>query len=120
MMRSMLKSKVFYATVTECKLYYQGSITIDEAIMNEADLLAGERVEVLNVNNGERFSTYVIRGKRESGTICLNGPAARLAHEGDQILILSYVLCSQEEAGSLKAKYVELDGKNKIKNTSLR
>jgi aspartate 1-decarboxylase len=117
MMRAMLKSKISYATITDLQLYYKGSITIDEEIMEKADLLEGEKVEVLNLNNGERLETYVIKGKRKSGVMCLNGPSARLGYRGDTVFILSYGLYTEAELASLKAKFVELDDKNKIKNT---
>lgn len=120
MMRIMLKSKIYYATVKELKLYYQGSITIDEKIIEEANILEGEKVEVLNLNNGNRFETYVIKGERGSGIICLNGPASRLAVEGDKIIILSYGVYSEDELSRRKTIYVELDDGNKIKNTSIR
>lgn len=118
-MRTMLKSKISYATVTDLELYYKGSITIDEEIMEKADLCEGEKVEVLNLNNGQRLETYAIKGKRKSGIICLNGPSARLAFRGDTVFILSYGIYSEEEVLTLKAKFIELDGKNKIKNTYL-
>jgi len=119
MMRIMLKSKIYYAVITGLKLYYKGSITIDEKIMEEANLAAGERVDVLNVNNGQRLQTYVIKGKKGGGEICLNGPAARLAVKGDKVVIVSYGLYSEEEIKKLKANYVELDEQNKIKNIHL-
>jgi len=119
MMRVMLKSKVCYAVIGELQLYYKGSITIDERIMNEADLKEGERVDVLNLNNGVRLQTYVIKGEKDSGAICLNGPAARLGFLGDKIAIISYGIYTEEELGNQKAKYVELDNGNKIKNTYL-
>jgi aspartate 1-decarboxylase len=119
MMRIMLKSKVYYATVTEQQLYYRGSITIDAEIMAAADLKEGERVDVLNLNNGARIQTYVIRGEKASGKICLNGPAARCGFKGDRIIIISYGFYREEELGSLKGKYIELDEQNKIKNTHL-
>lgn len=115
----MLKSKISYAVVTDTQLYYKGSITIDEKIMQEADLIEGEKVEVLNLNNGIRLETYTIKGQRESGIICLNGPAARLGFKGDKIVILSYGLYTQEEIDHYKHKLVELDEKNRIKSTSL-
>ncbi len=118
-MRIMLKSKVYYATVTELELYYRGSITIDEELMEKADLKEGERVDVLNLNNGVRLQTYVIKGQRASGQICLNGPAARTAVKGDKVIILSYGLYSEDELKESKAKYLELDGENKIKNSYL-
>jgi len=116
----MLKSKVFNATVTEAELYYKGSITIDEAILEAADILEGERVEVLNLNTGARLGTYAIRGKRNSGIICLNGPAARTGFKGDKVIILTYGAYSQEELRGHKARYVELNAKNEIANSSLR
>ena len=120
MLREFLRVKISYATVTETNLYYEGSITIDEAIMQKADLLPGEKVEVLNVNNGARFTTYVIKGRKNSGVICLNGPAARQAEVGDKVIILSYGLVEDKEIAGHKALYVELNGKNKVKSTTLR
>jgi len=119
MMRILLKSKISYAVLTDLQLYYKGSITIDEKIMQEADLQEGERVDVLNVNTGGRLQTYVIKGKKDSGTICLNGPAARCGFKGDKIIIISYAFYSEEESHSRRAKFVELDERNKIKNTYL-
>jgi len=119
MMRIMLKSKVSYATISDANLYYKGSITIDEDIMLAADFKEGERVDVLNLNNGARLQTYVIKGKKGKGDICLNGPAARMGHKGDKIAIISYAMYSEEELKSLKARYVELDEQNKVKNTHL-
>jgi len=114
MFRIMLKSKIHGATVTDLKLNYEGSITIDEELIGEAGFLPGERVEVFNVDNGVRFSTYVIPGKAGSGTICLNGAAARLAEIGDKLIIVSYVLATEEEARNMKPKIVRLDEKNRI------
>ncbi|MBN2484186.1 MAG: aspartate 1-decarboxylase [Candidatus Omnitrophica bacterium] len=119
MMRTMLKSKISYAIVTEAQLYYQGSITLDEKIIQSAGLYAGEKVEVLNLNNGQRFETYVIKGEPDSGVVCLNGPAARLGCEGDKLIILSYGAYSDEEIETLKVKYVELNESNRIKNSYL-
>jgi len=119
MLRIMLKSKIYYATVTHLELYYQGSITIDEKIIREADLLEGEKVEVLNLNTGVRFETYVIKGKERSGIICLNGPAARLGFKGDKLIILSYALVNEEELKEIKPKFVELNEDNSIKSTNL-
>lgn len=119
MMRIMLKSKVFYATVTDAQLYYKGSIAIDEKIMEEADLKAGERVDVLNLNNGSRLQTYVIKGKKGSGEICLNGPAARMGFKGDKVIIITYGLYNEEELKGLKARYVELNERNEVKNSYL-
>ena len=119
MMRIMLKSKIYYAVINDLQLYYKGSITIDEKIMEQADLKEGERVDVLNLNNGTRLQTYVIKGAKDSGIICLNGPAARLGFKGDRIVIISYGLYGEEEVKSLKGKYIEVDEQNKIKNTHL-
>ena len=118
MFRIMLKSKVYYATVTDCQLYYKGSITIDEDIMLAADILEGERVDVLNVNNGARLQTYVIKGKKGSGSICLNGPAARTGCKGDKIIIITYGLCSEGELKDYQAKFIEIDGQNKVAKIS--
>jgi aspartate 1-decarboxylase len=115
----MLKSKIFYATITDAQLYYRGSITIDEKIMIAANIHEHEKVEVLNLNNGNRLQTYVIKGKTGSGTICLNGPAARMGVKGDKIIILSYALYTEDEIKKLKSKVVELNEKNRIKNTHL-
>ncbi len=120
MLREMLKAKICYAKITETQLFYEGSITLDETIIEEAGLIPGEKVEVLNLNNGARFQTYVIKGEKNSGKVCLNGPAARLGLVGDKVIILSYGLFSQEELSSLKIKYVILDEKNRIKATDLR
>lgn len=98
MFRTMMKSKIHRATITEADLNYVGSITIDEDLMDQADLLENEKVQIVNNNNGARFETYVIPGPRGSGTICLNGAAARLVHPGDTIIIISYALMSNEEA----------------------
>jgi len=115
MLRTMLKSKIHRATVTEANLYYQGSITLDEDLINAADILENEKVEVLNLNNGHRLETYVIKGKSASGTVCLNGPAARGACPGDQVIIVSYVLVDDKEAENIKPKIIKVDEKNKIK-----
>ncbi len=114
MLRSLLKMKINGATVTETQLHYEGSITIDEQIMEQADILEGEELWVLNVNNGARFVTYCIKGKRNSGTICINGPGARLAQVGDKVLILSFSSFSEEEVKRHKPRLVHLDENNKI------
>ncbi|MCD6539471.1 MAG: aspartate 1-decarboxylase [Candidatus Omnitrophica bacterium] len=120
MLREVLKAKIYYATVTETELFYEGSITLDEEIIEKAGLIVGEKVEVLNLNNGARFQTYIIKGPKNSGKVCLNGPAARLGLVGDKIIILSYGLFSEEELISFKTKYVILDEQNKIKIADLR
>ena len=116
MLITMLKSKIHRARITEANLYYEGSITIDENLMKAAGLREHEKVEVLNLNNGLRLETYVIKGKSGSGIICLNGPAARGACAGDEVVIVSYALVDAKEAGELKPIIVKVDGKNCIKD----
>ncbi len=110
------KSKLAHATINEAELHYEGSITIDANLLKAVDIIPGEKVEVLNINNGNRFETYAIAGEPGSGHICLNGPAARLGLVGDKIIILSYVLLDPNEAKTFKTKVVHLDAHNKIKN----
>ena len=114
-MRIMLKSKIHRARVTQTNIDYEGSITIDKKLMEEADILPYEQVEVLNINNGARFTTYAIEG--ECGEICLNGAAARLAVKGDIVLILSYCHVNDEEARNLIPKLVYVDAQNAITET---
>ena len=102
MMIQVLKSKIHCVTVTEANLNYMGSITIDEALMEAANLIAGEKVQIVDNNNGERFETYIIKGKRNSGCICLNGAAARKVQVGDVVIIMSYALMDFEEAKTFK------------------
>ena len=97
-MIEVLKSKLHCATVTEANLNYMGSITIDEDLLDAANLIAGEKVQIVNNNNGERFETYIIKGKRGSGCICLNGAAARKVQVGDIVIIIAYALMDFEEA----------------------
>ena len=106
MLIEVLKSKLHMVTVTEANINYMGSITIDEDLMDAAGLIAGEKVQVVNNNNGERFETYVIRGERGSGCICLNGAAARKVLVGDTVIIMSYALMDFEEARTFKPKVV--------------
>ena len=98
MMIEVLKSKLHCATVTEANLNYMGSITIDEDLMDAANLIAGEKGQIVNNNNGERFETYIIKGKRGSGCVCLNGAAARKVQVGDVVIIIAYALMDFEEA----------------------
>jgi len=112
MLRIMLKSKIHRLKVTSVNLYYHGSITIDKRLMEAADILEGEKVEVLNLNNGVRLETYAIKGK--PGVVCLNGPAARSACVGDQIIVLCYCLAQDNEAKGIRPKVVHVDGKNRI------
>lgn len=106
MLIEVLKSKLHRVSVTEANLNYIGSITIDENLMDAANLIAGEKVYVVNNNNGERFETYVIKGERGSGVICLNGAAARKVQLGDIIVIMSYALMDFEEAKTFKPRIV--------------
>jgi len=115
--RTMLKSKIHRARVTALNIDYEGSITIDQNLMEEADILPYEQTEVLNLNNGARFITYAITGKRQSGQICLNGAAARLAKKGDIIIILSYCQIEDSETVSFLPKLVYVDNKNNIVET---
>ena len=108
------KSKIHRAKVTEANLNYEGSVTIDSDLMDAADILPNEQVQVLNVNNGERFDTYAIRGQKGSGVICLNGPAARLAHVGDLVIILTYAEMEPEELRKHTPKVVMVDERNRI------
>lgn len=102
----VLKSKIHRVTVTQADLNYIGSITIDERLMTAANILEGEKVQVVNVNNGERLETYVIKGEKDSGTICLNGPAARKAAVGDVVIVISYALMDFELAKTFKPSLV--------------
>lgn len=111
---TIFKSKIHRATVTEANLNYVGSITIDEALLEAANLMEGEKVQIVNNNNGERFETYVIKGNRNSGTICLNGAAARKAEVGDVIIIIAYALMTPEEAKIFKPATVFPDQNNRI------
>jgi aspartate 1-decarboxylase len=115
MQRIMLKSKIHRATLTGSNLNYEGSITIDEDLMEQADLLPGEQVHVLDINNGARFITYVIVGDRGSGDILLNGAAARLGQIGDQVIILSYGQIPTPEAKKFEAALVFVDENNKLR-----
>lgn len=114
MLRTVLKSKIHRAHISEANLYYEGSITLDEKLMQAADIIEGEKVEVFNLNNGQRIETYAIKGKSGSGIICLNGPAARGACVGDEVIIVSYVLTDDKTAKTLKPKIVKLDARNRI------
>jgi aspartate 1-decarboxylase len=98
----VLKSKIHRAKITQAELHYVGSITIDAALLEAANIIEGEKVQVVNINNGERLETYAIRGERNTGTICLNGPAARKAQVGDVVIIISYASLEFEEAKRFK------------------
>ena len=116
-MRVMLKSKIHRARVTETNIDYEGSITIDTRLMEEADILPYEQVQVLDINNGARLSTYAIPGEPGSGEICLNGAAARLVTTGDTVIILAYCHVEDEEARNLIPKLVYVDAQNTITKT---
>lgn len=114
MMIQRFKSKIHRATITEANLHYVGSITIDEELMEAANFIEGERVQVVNNNNGERLETYIIKGERGSGVICLNGAAARRAQVGDVVIIISYAWMDIEEAKQFVPSVVFLDEKNRM------
>ncbi len=113
-MIEVLKSKLHCATVTEANLHYMGSITIDQDLMDAANMIAGEKVQIVDNNNGERFETYVIAGERGSGCICLNGAAARKVQVGDEVIIISYALMDFEEAKHFKPTVVFPKAGNKL------
>ena len=112
MLLNLMKSKIHGATVTEANLAYMGSITIDEALMEAAHILPHERVQVVNNNNGARLETYVIKGARGSGVVCLNGAAARCVQPGDIVIIMSYAMMTEEEARTHTPIVVMLDERN--------
>ena len=113
-MRVMMKSKIHRATVTQADLHYVGSITIDAGLMEAADMLEGEQVSIVDVTNGARLETYAIPGERGSGVIGINGAAARLVHEGDLVIIISYGMFNDAEARALKPAVVHVDQKNRV------
>lgn len=110
----VLKSKIHRVKITQAELHYVGSITIDETLMEAANLIEGEKVQVVNINNGERLETYVIKGERNSGTVCLNGPAARKAQVGDMVIIISYASLDFEEARNFKPSLIFPDPDNRL------
>ena len=116
-MRIMLKSKIHRARVTSLNIDYEGSVTIDQELMEAADILPYEQVQVLNSNNGARFSSYAVEGARGSGEICLNGAAARLAAKGDTIITLSYCQVDDDQAHNFLPKLVYVDARNTITET---
>ena len=117
MFRTMLKSKIHRATVTQADLHYVGSVTIDEDLMEAADLLPGEQVAIVDIDNGARLETYVIAGQRGSGVIGINGAAARLVHEGDLVIIISYMTVTDADARALKPRVVFVDRENRVVGT---
>ena len=114
MMRIMMKSKIHRATVTQADLDYVGSVTLDAALMEAADLLEGEQVAIVDITNGARIETYVIPGERGSGVIGINGAAAHLVHPGDLVIIMSYAVLDDAEARTLEPRVVHVDGQNRI------
>lgn len=120
MQRVMCKSKIHRATVTGADLNYVGSITIDPELMKAAELLEYEQVHVVNINNGARFETYVIPGTPGEGEICLNGAAARLAHAGDKVIIISYGQYDEEELAEFRPAFVFVDEENRIHRDHIR
>ncbi|MBR9978326.1 MAG: aspartate 1-decarboxylase [Bacteroidetes bacterium] len=116
MKRIMFKSKIHRARVTQAELYYEGSITIDAHLMSRADILEYEKVQVVNVNNGHRFETYALRGDAGSGTVCLNGAAARLGHLGDDVIIITYAEYDGDELDGHAPKIILVDEQNNIKS----
>jgi aspartate 1-decarboxylase len=114
MQRTMLKSKIHRATVTDCDLHYVGSITIDPDLLEAADILVHEQVHVLDVDNGARFETYTIEGERGSGEIKLNGAAARLVHRGDKVIVISYAAYDEAELERYEPRVVHVDARNRI------
>lgn len=114
MLRRMCKSKISGARVTEAQVHYEGSITIDDELLKAVDILPGEKVEVLNLENGSRIETYAISGEKGSGVICLNGAAAHTGKIGDKLIILAYCLVDDKEAKNTKIKLVKVNQENKI------
>ena len=118
MLRTMCKSKIHRVTVTEANLDYVGSITIDKTLMDAADILPHERIQIVNLNSGVRLETYVMEGTPGSGTICMNGGAARYAEVGDILILISYALLEEDKALTYKPKVIFVDAQNRIVDTS--
>lgn len=116
MYRTMMKGKIHRARVTEANLNYVGSVTIDQDILDAVDMLPNEKVQIVNNNNGARFETYIIPGKRGSGVICINGAAARLVQEGDVVIIISYALVSEKELKDYSPRVAIMNEKNEIED----
>ncbi len=115
MLLTLCKSKIHRAKVTEAELYYEGSITIDEQLLNASGILPYEKVQIVNVNNGARLETYTIPGKPNSGIVCLNGPAARMGSVGDEIIVISYAEFEEKEASGYEPTVVLVDSRNMIR-----
>lgn len=114
MLLTIFKGKIHRATVTEANLNYMGSVTIDQTLLEASGILPGEKVQIVNNNNGNRLETYVIAGERNSGVICLNGAAARLVHVGDTVIIIAYALMNEEQATTFQPKVAMVDATNKL------
>ena len=114
MLRTICKGKIHRATITEANLNYTGSLTLDPELAEAADMVEFERVQIVNINNGARLETYVILGERGSGTVCLNGAAARLGQPGDKVIVIGYALMDEDEHRRLKPKIVHVDDRNRI------
>ncbi len=114
MLIEVMKSKIHRVKITQAELHYIGSITVDEDLMDAAELVENEKVQVVNINNGERLETYVITGARGAGEVCLNGPAARLAQVGDVVILISYGLIKKEEGRTHKPTIIFPDDNNKL------
>jgi len=114
MFRTMMKSKIHRATVTQADLHYVGSVTIDRDLLEAADILPGEQVSVVDISNGARLETYAIPGPRGSGIVGINGAAARLVHEGDLVILITYAQLEEAEARALRPKVVHVDARNRI------
>jgi aspartate 1-decarboxylase len=114
MLINVLKSKIHRVKVTQAELHYVGSITIDEDLLDAANMIENEKVQIVNINNGERFETYIIKGTRGTGTICLNGPAARKVQVGDLIIVISYATMEFEEAKRFKPSVIFPDAANRL------
>ncbi len=115
MLLTLFKAKLHRATVTQADLNYVGSVTIDRELLEKSGILPGEKVQIVNINNGERFETYTIEGAAGSGVICLNGAAARLVQVGDKVIIIAYAMMDEAEAKTVKPNVLVLDEQNKIK-----
>ncbi|MEO0072037.1 MAG: aspartate 1-decarboxylase [candidate division WOR-3 bacterium] len=116
MLRIIVKSKIHRLKITEKNLYYEGSLTIDEELLQKADIAENEMVQVINLNTGARFETYVMKGPRNSGMVCLNGGTARLGEVGDELIVISYALVESIAARSIEPKKIFVDEKNRICN----
>jgi aspartate 1-decarboxylase len=110
----MFKGKLHRATVTQANINYVGSVTIDKNLLNESGILPGEKVQIVNINNGERLETYTIEGEADSGMICINGAAARLAQPGDKVIIIAYAIMDEKEARTFQPNVLILDDHNRI------